>query len=82
MPVQSFHSTNVVLTLDVTKVCDHSNDSYLKGRLCDAAVVFPALCKVKFGYFCFILNLACAGGDRLVNLHRVTVRVSKRHRIS
>ena len=64
-------------------MCDHSNDNYLKGRLCNAAVLFPALCKVKFGYFCFILNLACAGSDKGINnLYRVTVRFSKRQRIS
>ena len=63
-------------------MCDHSNDNYLKGRLCDAAVLFPVLCKVKFGYFCLNLNLTCAGSDRGINLYRGTVRFSKRHRIS
>ena len=47
-------------SVDVTFMCDHSNESYRAVLSC-GAVCFRQICKMKFKIFSFVLNLALLG---------------------
>ena len=60
LPETSIKSNIILLSVDETLVCDHSNES-LSAVLQCGTVCFPISCKIKFGIFLALTLLGVKG---------------------